>query len=62
MFFGWLLLAEGSSLSPEWPQLGDNGSAHGATPVNPIVNPHRKSLEIESTLLANLLNFGFSKI
>ena len=35
--FGWLRLAEGCGLSPEWPQLGDNGGAHGATPVKPIV-------------------------
>ena len=35
-FFGCLSLAEGCSLSPECPQLGDNGGAHGTSPVKPI--------------------------
>ena len=34
--FGWLSVVEGSSLSPEWPKLGDNGGAHGTSPVKPI--------------------------
>ena len=25
-----------ATLSPEWPQMGDNGGAHGSTPVKPI--------------------------
>ena len=34
-FWLYISLAEGSSLSPECPQLGDNGGAHGTTPVKP---------------------------
>ena len=29
-------MVDGCSLSPELPQLGDNGGAHGTTPVKPI--------------------------
>ena len=33
----WLVITvEGCSLSPEWALLGDNGGAHGTTPVKPI--------------------------
>ena len=31
---------EGSSLSPELAQLGDNGGAHGTTPLKPIPSRH----------------------
>ena len=37
--FDCLSVGEGCSLSPEWPELGDNGGAHGTTPVKPIVLP-----------------------
>ena len=29
-------MVEGCSLSPEWPEQGDNGRPHGTTPVKPI--------------------------
>ena len=34
--FGCLSVVEGCSLSPQWAQLGDNGGAHGTSPVKPI--------------------------
>ena len=38
-FFGCLSVVEGCSLSPEWPEQGDDGRAHGTTPVKPIYRP-----------------------
>ena len=35
--FGCLSVLEGCSLSPEWPELGDNGGAHGTSPMKPII-------------------------
>ena len=36
----WLVITvEGCSLSPAWALLGDNGGAHGTTPVKPIGRP-----------------------
>ena len=33
----WLVITvEGCSLSPKWALPGDNGGAHGTTPVKPI--------------------------
>ena len=34
--FGCVSVVEGCSLTPEWPELGDNGGAHGTSPVKPI--------------------------
>ena len=34
--YGCLSVLEGCSLSPEWPELGDKGGAHGTSPVKPI--------------------------
>ena len=43
----WLLISGGGcSLSPEWPKLGDNGGAHGTSPVKPIGGPSKNGFHI----------------
>ena len=54
----WLVITSGwVYLVPEWPQLGDNGGAHGAAPVKPYYRGRPRSVNQDSES-----NLGQSRI